>query len=432
MPSMPSKSRGSVALILIMAMLLGLLYGCPAAPEDQPGDPAKSDEPERPFENPSFNNDSFDLSLYENTLWYYEHAPGEYQDAVFIKGKGEGGILFNLNILTGFYPFLEDLETSGMPRSSTGSYKVDFESPPYSWAPNDSIKGSLVFAGDGSSVTLVISQTGGSLRSTEGSYLMVNGADSHAVQRSVYLGQLGETPIEGPVFMPIYHLVDIDGNGVPELMVKVGSSEADFLYNILSIDRSGLRFIGSVSGGHSLITKDDDGSICRMTAHMGYEEIFRLTIVNDHISEELIFQKTLQGDDDDYYYPPAGDLAWAYVTDSRMVDSLVCADVVRDFFDLFAQGDNRGMQELVAGDLLGTDFSEHVYGMASAELTLCEYWFDAGATASDADYILMLCSFDMRPATGSVYWEGQDKATFFIALQPIDGVFKLVWFSTGP
>jgi len=386
--------------------------------------------PEKPKDDEQ-TADEFEFAAYEYSLWYYEYAPGQYNGMVFIRVVGERGIIFNLDIPGKEFLYYSDIETSGMPEPIEGAYVVTFvfqENQPQSEVY---MEGSLTFANDGKSVSITISDARGDLAGTAGTYDLINGVDSPAVQRSVYKEVITSVDDSGLAFVPIYFLYDVDGNGVKELIIREGDSEIELMYNFLTIDRSGLRFIGSLSGTHSYICLGDDGGIVRFNAHMGYEAVYQIYINNSQVGESLVFEKVLQGDEE-YDYPAGGELSWLERYDLRLADSILGEALIKEFFDLYAAGDYAGMKKMMSAELANMDFTQGVYGMKTASLRQCRLWVDDEMKASRSDRLLMLCSFEMTAATGSVYSPDQTSAAFFIALEPSGGGYRIVGFSTGP
>ena len=92
-----------------------------------------------------------------------------------------------------------------------------------------------------------------------------------------------------------YTLYDIDKDGVPELIVKMGTCEADYhgaLYTfaggqaVLVTDEIGL-------GHSSFYTDPGENGIILMQGHMGYAWAGRLRLENGSLSEELLYEDNL-------------------------------------------------------------------------------------------------------------------------------------------
>ena len=106
-----------------------------------------------------------------------------------------------------------------------------------------------------------------------------------------------------------YLVYDIDKDGTPELIVKIGTCEADFHGGIYTF-RGGRAFqVGEELGlGHSAFYSDPgENGVILMYGHMGYAMASRISIM-DGYAEELLYEdnlnERLQEDPDaEYVYP---------------------------------------------------------------------------------------------------------------------------------
>ena len=74
-----------------------------------------------------------------------------------------------------------------------------------------------------------------------------------------------------------YGLVDLDGDGVLEMLVKEGTSEADFVWRVYTIGETGAKDVGSFGGGHSVLYTDAEPGVICAYGQQGHEEIVRVT-----------------------------------------------------------------------------------------------------------------------------------------------------------
>ena len=110
-------------------------------------------------------------------------------------------------------------------------------------------------------------------------------------------------------------------------------------------------------------------------------------------------------------------------------DIVAAKKVISDFFELYSNGKYQEMKTMVSGELLGWDFSESVYGMSKAKLTKCEY--NENLSHAYENVMVFDCSFEMTPASHSVYTADQKEASFYIDVKKTNNQFSLHYFSTG-
>lgn len=73
-------------------------------------------------------------------------------------------------------------------------------------------------------------------------------------------------------------LFDMNGDDVPELILKTGVCEADYWYTVYTIVDGELIACGGISGGHSSLLIDGPGSFIRYEAQMGCYDITLSTL----------------------------------------------------------------------------------------------------------------------------------------------------------
>jgi hypothetical protein len=117
-----------------------------------------------------------------------------------------------------------------------------------------------------------------------------------------------------------YGLVDLDGDGVLELLVKEGTCEADFIWQVYTIGETGAKSIGAFGGSHSvLFTNDEPGVLC-LHGQMGVEEIERITYDGQYISSSIIQSRELAPGED--YSEPGTRVPIALITDSSLIPTM--------------------------------------------------------------------------------------------------------------
>ena len=108
-----------------------------------------------------------------------------------------------------------------------------------------------------------------------------------------------------------YFVYDIDKDGVPELIVKTGTCEADYMAAIFSY-RDGQAFrIDEIGAGHSSFYGDPvNGGLIIHWGHSGYAGGYRYYITDDQTTFETLFEDNLYerlGDDPNAEYLPVTD-----------------------------------------------------------------------------------------------------------------------------
>ncbi len=133
----------------------------------------------------------------------------------------------------------------------------------------------------------------------------------------------------GDSFDYYYTLYDIDKDGVPELIVKLGTCEADFHGEIYTCrEGKALCVCEDLGLGHSSFYSDPgENGIVRMGAHMGYAWAERLRLEGDGIVGEELYEDDLnarlQTDPEaDYVYPEAYIPGSAYLSLYRTAQRL--------------------------------------------------------------------------------------------------------------
>lgn len=88
-----------------------------------------------------------------------------------------------------------------------------------------------------------------------------------------------------------YFLTDITGDGIPELWVKYGTCEADYMLDVYTYTRSGLKRILHTGASHTGYYGTPNGNyVIAQNAHMGYEVHTRITYSRNKLREKIIYE----------------------------------------------------------------------------------------------------------------------------------------------
>lgn len=114
-----------------------------------------------------------------------------------------------------------------------------------------------------------------------------------------------------------YALSDLDGDGILELLVKEGTCEADFLWQVYTVGEMGAQQIGSFGGSHStLFTDSEPGVVCQY-GQMGHEKIIRVTYDGQYLSTKTLIEQDLAPGED--YSNPGARLTTQLITDPSLI-----------------------------------------------------------------------------------------------------------------
>lgn len=97
-----------------------------------------------------------------------------------------------------------------------------------------------------------------------------------------------------------YFFFDINRDGTPELWVKTGTCEADYMLHVYTYD-NGMRQIYEGGAGHSSFYSGTN-YIIQICAHMGYSSWSKI-YYDGKIKEKEIFSEYIEGSADDYKEP---------------------------------------------------------------------------------------------------------------------------------
>ena len=97
-----------------------------------------------------------------------------------------------------------------------------------------------------------------------------------------------------------FALYDIDQDGIRELILSHGTSEADWTNDVYTLENdTNVISIGTIGGHVMLYTAPDGNGIYSTFAHMGYESIDRFTKNgNALVDESIVYGREVRGDEE--------------------------------------------------------------------------------------------------------------------------------------
>ncbi len=105
-----------------------------------------------------------------------------------------------------------------------------------------------------------------------------------------------------------YCVYDINKDGIKELIVKMGTCEADYIYRFYSCEYGKIISLGTCDAGDSALYECDINGIFIHRGHMGVETLTRVSKNGHSLTSTQIFeydlnQLIMKGIDADYHYP---------------------------------------------------------------------------------------------------------------------------------
>ena len=140
--------------------------------------------------------------------------------------------------------------------------------------------------------------------------------DAYTGILSEYTAKWGTTRNDAAVEFS-YLLCDMDMDGVPELIVKTGTCEADYMVSVYTFRNGAAVKAGETGAGHSSFYGDSEGGgLIVHCGHMGFAYAMRYWLSEDGLSCEELFEDDLNSrlveDPDAWYYPVADYVPGAY------------------------------------------------------------------------------------------------------------------------
>lgn len=99
---------------------------------------------------------------------------------------------------------------------------------------------------------------------------------------------------------PCYYVYDINKDNLPELIIKRGTCEADYRYDVYTYTDYEAVYIGKLPGGHISVCGINESGILLYHAHMGYEMIFEGTMDGNKLSHKTIYEEDCNSKEYEY------------------------------------------------------------------------------------------------------------------------------------
>lgn len=107
---------------------------------------------------------------------------------------------------------------------------------------------------------------------------------------------------EGMCRVDGYYLYDINKDGIPELVVKFGTCEADYIGHCYTFDGEKAVFVEEVGLGHAgLYTDPENNGVIYLWGHMGYQCMQRWSMEGNELLMEELFEEDINDDPDAWY-----------------------------------------------------------------------------------------------------------------------------------
>lgn len=105
-----------------------------------------------------------------------------------------------------------------------------------------------------------------------------------------------------------YGVYDIDKDGTKELLLREGTCEADYMFQIYTIQNGESVYLDEISGFHTGFYADENGGtenyIIQVQGHMAVEYVYHVKLEDGIIMTEEISRRELSGGNDTYYSNP--------------------------------------------------------------------------------------------------------------------------------
>lgn len=142
--------------------------------------------------------------------------------------------------------------------------------------------------------------------------------DEKAVDYSSYSGLLLEAE-DGVGSYCTYSMYDINNDGIRELILKVGTCEADYFYHFYGLDLNlSTVELGTFSGSHSTIYADEEApGIIIASGVQGFQTVSHITESEGKITSNTIIEGEIGAGD---YYSNSSPLSICYIKDQSLLD----------------------------------------------------------------------------------------------------------------
>lgn len=95
-----------------------------------------------------------------------------------------------------------------------------------------------------------------------------------------------------------YHLYDMNGDGIRELILLTGTCEADYVWNVYTILDGKTVLLANIPGSHSEFCYDEEGILYQIYGHMGYLTINKVSLNKRTLETELVYEGNLDANDE--------------------------------------------------------------------------------------------------------------------------------------
>lgn len=145
----------------------------------------------------------------------------------------------------------------------------------------------------------------------------INSSEIKNIDYLIYEGLLEEAA-DGTGEHCTYSIYDINNDGKNELILKVGICEADFIYYFYGLNEElNILELGQYNGSHGVLYANENGKgIILVSGTQGYQTITNITMDNDFIKTEIVFEGDIC---DGEYYKNSSPLSVCYVTDINLL-----------------------------------------------------------------------------------------------------------------
>lgn len=185
-----------------------------------------------------------------------------------------------------------------------------------------------------------------------------------------------------------YSLYDINADGRKELLLSYGATVADYVNIVYTVDEKGAVSSTNVFGGvYTFYEAEDGNGLYAVNGYMGIETVRRVTLQNNQIVEELLWEKEIGPGD--YYsndkplvYAESNDLSLLGVEQDTAVPSdMILAESPIDYLEL--SGRYNGINQ--ASEIsLSMYSSPEEYAVGNVEISFGSGEYDYSGKISEA------------------------------------------------
>ncbi|MGN0631734.1 MAG: hypothetical protein ACI4JN_10445, partial [Ruminococcus sp.] len=127
-----------------------------------------------------------------------------------------------------------------------------------------------------------------------------------------------------------YYLYDINKDGIYELIVHVGDTEAEASILLYSFNKNGETFeLGEINGGHTVLT-EKNGELYSNQCHMGYQRVDKIDMVGWHGEWSVTTETVLEKDNLVDYASYGTPLKGYDISDTSPIEALCPKEVLEN------------------------------------------------------------------------------------------------------